>query len=154
MTHYFSCKQTSLPSAPLSLYSIVGRFFFSVFSLKSSVNCLNTIDKFFAPMEDNRPCLKVWMLFLYVLLDSEWKNTGKERNLDNFNATGRFIIPYRSPSHMYWISVGNYEMGVIRIGTLEITIKLNDVFREDIEKTHIISIHVCWRGERIQPTFC
>ena len=30
---------------------------FSVFSsLKSSVNCLNTKDKIFAPMDDDRPC--------------------------------------------------------------------------------------------------
>ena len=40
-------------------YSILDRFvFFSVFSLKSSVNCQNTKDKTFAPMDDDRSCLR------------------------------------------------------------------------------------------------
>ena len=29
---------------------------FRVFFFKSSVNCLNTKDKIFAPMDDDRPC--------------------------------------------------------------------------------------------------
>ena len=37
-------------------YSILDRFFFSVFSLNSSDNCLNTKDKIFAPMDGGRTC--------------------------------------------------------------------------------------------------
>ena len=37
---------------------ILDRFFFSVPSLKPSVNCLNMKDKIFAPMDDDRPCIK------------------------------------------------------------------------------------------------
>ena len=55
---FLETKRTPLPFPPLpSPRLILGRLIFSVFSLISSVNCLNTIDKIFAPMDDDRPCL-------------------------------------------------------------------------------------------------
>ena len=43
--------ETNPPPLP-----ILDRLLLSVFSLNSSVNCLNTTDKIFAPMDDGRPC--------------------------------------------------------------------------------------------------
>ena len=48
---------------------------FSVFSsLKSSVNCLITKDKIFAPMDDDRPC-SIHILLRFLKEEEGWRET-------------------------------------------------------------------------------
>ena len=90
----------------LDWYSILGRFFFSDFSSKSSVNCLNTKDKIFAPMDDDRPCFKIfslsrikvyWKSHFFVLYISVYHHIlGAESNNIHIKKYEKVFVPYRT----------------------------------------------------------